>query len=171
MKGFTHELGTPFLPSMRRSLKMVWTQGPFRLYCLISERGVHSMLSVTTQGEVPSWVAGCDPHMLGVPSTCLLCLSPMVAPYLRVTHPQRKPEFPPVCTKRSQSQEAKWAIAFWPCSFCLLTEGNWSFIKCLSLGWGALPVQIIRASSSVSRPLLLLHQSLALADPQISGLN
>lgn len=73
---------------------MVWTQGPFRLYCLISERSVHSMLSVTTQGEVPSWVPGCDPHMLGVPSTCLLCLYPMVAPYFRVTHPTEETRIP-----------------------------------------------------------------------------
>ena len=56
---------------MRYSLKMVWTQGPFRLSCLISKCGVHSVLSVTTRGEVPSWVPGGDPRMLGVPSTLL----------------------------------------------------------------------------------------------------
>ena len=54
---------------------MVWTQGPFRLSCLISERGVHSVLSVTTtQGEVPSWLPGGDPYTLRVPSTLLSAL-------------------------------------------------------------------------------------------------
>ena len=140
MKGFTHKLGTPFLPSVRRSLKMVWTQGPFRLSCLISERGVHSVLSVTTtQGEVPSWVSGGDPHTLGCPArSCLPCSSPVVAPYLQVTHPTEETRIPTqVCTKRSQSQEAKWAVAFWPCFFaCLLKETGPSLNTC---PWGGGP--------------------------------